>query len=92
MSKQTLVDTLNNVTGDIQLGMNVGGIVIPIIIGGVKQIKAWLNEQGNIEFSVAVDTGNQDIAAGLQSFKDSLALVNTELVKDGKDPLPDPTA
>lgn len=91
MSQDNLVNTLNNITGDIQLGMNVGGLVIPIVIGTVKNIIAKLNESGQIEFTVALDTGSQDIAAGLQSFKDALAAANAELVKDGKPPLPDPT-
>lgn len=91
MSQENLVSTLNNITGDIQLGLNVGGLVLPIIIGEVKAIKAWLNDTGNIEFTIAVDTGKSNIAEGLQAFKDTLASVNAELAKDGKPPIPDPS-
>lgn len=91
MSKQGVVDALSNLTGDITLGMNVGGVVIPIVIGAVKDIKAWLNADQNITFTVALETGNQEAADGLQAFKDSLTSVNAELAKDGKPPIADPT-
>lgn len=91
MSKQSVVETIGNITGDIALGMNVGGVIVPIVIGAVKEIKAWLNEQGQIEFTVALATGEQEAADGLQSFKNTLATINAELAKDGKPPLPDPS-
>lgn len=90
-SKQTLVDSLNGVTGDIQLGLQVGEVVVPLVIGAVKSIKSWLDESGNITFTAAVDTGDQDIASGLQSFKSALAAANAELAKDGQPQVPDPT-
>lgn len=91
MSTKAVVDTLNNLTGDITLGLQVGNVVVPIVIGAVQDIKAWLNDKEQISFTVAVDTGNQEAADGLQAFKDSLAAVNAELEKDGKPTVPDPS-
>ena len=90
-TKQAVVNTLNNLTGDISIGLQVGTVVVPIVIGAVKDIKAWLDSQETISFTVALDTGSQDIAAGMQSFKDSLAAINAELKADGKPEIPDPT-
>lgn len=84
---QDALATISGITGAIQLGLVVEGQVVPIIVGAVKSIKAFLNESGEVEFTVALAKGEADIQDGVKAFQDSLALINAERAKAGLDPI-----
>lgn len=81
------VNVLNSIAGTVQLATVVEGVVLPVVIGIVKDVKAYLNEKGDIEYSVVLTTGHQDVQDTLKATADTLTAINEERAKAGLAPL-----
>ena len=78
---------LNGLNGEIQIGLVIADTVVPLIVGAVKDVKAFLNDQGQIEFSVAVTQGQADLAGAIADLTATLQEINAERAK-ANPPLP----
>lgn len=82
-----VTDTLNSINGVIQLATVVEGVALPVIVGVVKDVKAFLNAGGEIEYTVVITTGHQNVQDTLAATTDSLTKINAERVTAGLPPL-----
>lgn len=87
MPEVAALDVLNNLNGEIQIGLVIGNTVAPIIIAAVKDVKAWINSAGEIEFNLAVTQGQSALSASVADFLASLTEINAERAKDGLPPI-----
>lgn len=85
------VDVLNNINGVVQLATIVEGAVLPIVVGTIKEVKAFLTESGTIEYSVVLETGHQNVQDTLAATTEGLTIINEERAKAGLPPLVIPT-
>jgi uncharacterized protein YkwD len=81
------LDVLNGLNGEIQVGLVIGETVIPIIVGAVKDVKAWLGASGTIEFTVAITQGQSELESSVSDFTTVIQEINAERAK-ANPPLP----
>ena len=81
---------LTNLNGEIQLALLIGDKLVPIIVGAVKDIKSFLNETQEIEYTVVITTGQQNNQSTIDSATTALNEINAERTKAGLPPLPIP--
>ena len=81
---------LSKIVGIIQLAALVEGNVLPIVIGTVTEVKALLQGQ-TITYTVAIQTGLENLDSADASFQQSLEKINQERRDAGLPPLSVPT-
>ncbi len=76
----------------VSLGLQVAGIVVPLVKGLVSQIKLISTGASTVTYQVVVTADEANLQA-VQALSDSdLAAINAELARLGKTPLPVPTS
>lgn len=86
-----LLNVLTSLNGEVQLGVTIGNVVVPLIAGVIKSIKGSGAGQ-TIEYTVVIQSEQAVLDSIIASGAADLAAINAELVRMGLTPLPVPTA
>jgi hypothetical protein len=88
------MSTGNNVLGAlaaaeqvVTLGVNIGGALIPIGVGLVKEIKRIATGQDTVAYAVLIQMDSAELDTVDKLSTDDLAAINAELAKLGKPPI-----
>lgn len=76
----------------VSLGIEVAGIVIPLVKGLIQEIKQIATGEQTVAYQVLIQTDEGDLQQVIAVSDDDLTAINAELVRLGKPPLPVPTA
>ena len=78
----------------ITLGLEIGGVVVPLAKGLIQEIKQIGGGAQSVSYQVLIQTDSAELEAIAQLATDDLAAINAELAKLGKPAIPalDPTA
>lgn len=89
------MSTVNNVlkvladsNGEIALGIEAAGVVIPLAKGLVQEIKQIATGSESVTYTVLIQMDGAELDAIDKLAEDDLAAINAELVKLGKPPVP----
>jgi hypothetical protein len=64
---------------DVVLALNVSGQLSPLVSGAIQVITAVTNkETGEVEYTVVIKSGKQELDTAGQQFRDTLAKINVE--------------
>lgn len=84
------LSALSLVNGELVLAVQVAGLLKPIIVGVVKQIKQAVSPTQEIEYTVVLTTGQDKLDAIIDLTGNDLDEINAELVRLGHPPLQKP--
>lgn len=88
----SLLGALAKSNAVISLGIEVAGVLTPIVKGLISEIKLISAGQQNVSYQVVLQTDESDLQQVITLSDDDLAAINAELVRLGKAPLPVPPA
>jgi hypothetical protein len=86
----TIVTILGSLNGYASLGLQVGGLVIPLIKGLIKEIKTISAGNVTVTYQVLIETDGAELAGILKLSLDDLASWNAELIRLKQAPVPGP--
>jgi hypothetical protein len=86
-----ILSVLSSLNGEVQLGIAVGGVVVPAIVGVIKDIKQAISGDGQtIEYTVVITQG-QDVLDAVENTEASdITGINAELTRLGLPTFPVP--
>lgn len=84
------LSTLEKVNGELVLAVQVAGLLKPIIVGVVKQIKQAVSPTQEIEYTVVLTTGQDKLDKIIDLTDVDLDEINAELTRLGHPPLQKP--
>lgn len=84
------LSALSLVNGELVLAVQVAGLLKPIIVGVVKQIKSAIPPAQEIEYTVVLSMGQDKLDKIIDLTDNDLDEINAELVRLGHSPLPKP--
>lgn len=84
------LSALSLVNGELVLAVQVAGLLKPIIVGVVKQIKQAVSPTQEIEYTVVLSTGQDKLDKIIDLIDTDLDEINAELVRLGHPPLQKP--
>ena len=82
--------TLDSINTALQLGLAIGQLAEPAIVGIVKGIKALLSPTGDITYEITVQVTGDKISAMISQEQADLAVLNAELARLASSPSPAP--
>lgn len=84
--------TLGLINQDIQLVLEIGGVLIPLIKGAITDIKKIFTPQGTVEYTVVIATDQAELAEVATVSIADLVAINAQLKALGKPTLDVPAA
>jgi hypothetical protein len=87
MSTKNILAALGEANSYVTLATNIGGVLIPIAVGLVKEIKQISTGHETVSYQVLIQTDSAELEAVDKLSKDDLAAINAELAKLGKPPV-----
>lgn len=87
----SLLKILTASNAELSLGISIGQVVVPLVIGLVKEIKT--NVIGtDVEYTVVLKSNKALLDNIIASAETDIAAINAELARFGLPPLADPAA
>lgn len=84
------LDTLEKIGGKITLGVNVAGVVAPLITGVVASIRKIVRNDGVVEYHLVLEQGGENIDQSEADARATLEMINAEREKAGLPSMPIP--
>jgi hypothetical protein len=78
---------LEKVSGILSIGIPAAGTIIPLIKGVVLMVRSLTNSQGEVEYTVVLKLGKDELDQASVANTEVIAGVNEELAKLGHPPL-----
>jgi hypothetical protein len=88
MSTKNVLGALGEANQYVTLAINIGGVLIPIVAGLVKEIKQITAGTETVSYQILLQTDAAELEAVDKLSQDDLAAINAELAKLGKPPIP----
>ena len=88
----TVLTALQTAGGWVTLGVEVAGVVIPLVKGLIAKIQQITLPQGDVSYQVLITADQNELAAVVTLAESDLAAINAKLAADGKPPLVVPAA
>jgi hypothetical protein len=88
----TILTALQTAGGWVTLGVEVAGVVVPLIKALVAKIEQITAPDGTVTYQVLVTADQGELAAVVTLADADLAAINAKLVADGKTPLAIPAS
>jgi hypothetical protein len=86
------MSTLDVINSEVSLGLQLGGLLIPIIKGAITDIKKVISPQGVVEYTVVISTDQAELAEVATVSISDLIAINAELKAQGAKELVVPPA
>lgn len=84
------LDTLGKIGRKVSVGVNIAGVVAPLISGVVVAIRKIIRNDGVVEYHLVIEQGGENIDQSEADARATLEMINAERAKAGLDPLPIP--
>lgn len=89
-SLSSVLSALAETNTYVSLGIEVAGVVIPLVKGLIQQIKQIATGEQTVAYQVLLQTDEGDLQQVITVSDADLTAINAELVRLGKTPLPIP--
>jgi hypothetical protein len=67
------------VNADVSLGLQLAGVVVPLIKGAITDIKSIMTPQGTVEYTVVITSDQKELSAIAQVSLADLVAINAQL-------------
>ena len=91
-STSSILSALAAANTYVSLGLQVAGVVVPLVKGLITEIKQIATGQQTVTYQILIQTDESDLASVVTVSDADLAAINAELERQGKSPLPVPAA
>lgn len=84
---ENILNGVKAVSGVLSIAIPAAGAVVPLITGIVALIRKRKNSQGDVEYTVVLKLGQDELDKVIQVSTDDLSAINAQLAVLGKPPI-----